>query len=368
MESDGILRSKPPKPELVISREMILVALFFLALIISLAIVFGKKPYTNQKNEDKGAATPSQALTLLPSSYADIPPPPEKKEPLASNSNDDALLRELLKEELKRRERATSARLASVSFQGLSAVSNTSSRARRVSESSEEQEKEALNSRDNANRQDEKINFLNSKSDSSVVLNQRIKKPKSPYQLMAGTIIPGVLVSGINSDLPGKIIGQVSQDVYDTVSGKYNLIPVGTKVLGTYDSRIVYGQERVLIIWTRLIFPNGNSISLEGMPGVDLSGYSGLTDQVDNHYGKLITGVLLSSVLGATAQVADGRTFNSANPSYSELALQGVARNTNQVGQQLTRKNLNIQPTLVIRPGFRFNVFVHKDMVLEGYN
>lgn len=360
---DGILRSKPPKPELAISREMIIGVFFLLALIISLAIVFGKRPNTNPKNEDKGAATPSQALTLLPSSYADIPPAPIKHDPISSNSNDDELLRELLKEELKKRERATSARLAAVSFQGLSSVNN--SRARLANENEEVEEKSGLNSRDNVNRQDEKINFLNSKANSEVVLNQKIKKPVSPYQLMAGTIIPGVLISGINSDLPGKITGQVSQDVYDSVKGAHKLIPVGTKVLGTYDSKIVYGQERVLIIWTRLVFPNGNSISLEGMPGVDLSGYAGLSDQVDNHYGKLITGVLLSSVLGATAQVADGRTFNSADPSYSELALQGVARNTNQVGQQLTRKNLNIQPTLIIRPGFRFNVFVHKDMVLE---
>jgi type IV secretion system protein VirB10 len=184
---------------------------------------------------------------------------------------------------------------------------------------------------------------------------------------MGGTLIPGVLLTGINSDLPGQILGQVSQSVYDTVSGAYLLVPQGARLIGKYDSRIVYGQERVLIVWTRLIMPNGRSISLEGMSGTDLSGYAGLTDKVNNHWDKILTGVIFSSLLGAGAQLADGRNFNTFDPSYDELALQGFARTANQVGQQITQKNLNIQPTLEIRPGFRFNVFVHKDMVLEPY-
>ena len=184
---------------------------------------------------------------------------------------------------------------------------------------------------------------------------------------MAGTLIPGLLLTGLNSDLPGQILGQVAQNVFDTSSGNHLLVPQGTKVIGQYDSRIVYGQERVLIVWTRLIFPNGKSISLEGMPGVDLSGYAGLSDQVNNHWGRLLTGVIFSSLLSASAQMAEGRNYSTIDPSYGELATQGVARNANQVGQEITRRNLNIQPTLEIRPGFRFNVFVHKDMILEPY-
>ena len=184
---------------------------------------------------------------------------------------------------------------------------------------------------------------------------------------MAGTLIPGLLLSGLNSDLPGQIVGQVSQNVFDTKSGAYLLIPQGSKVLGQYDSRVVYGQERVLVEWTRIIFPNGRSISLEGMPGVDLSGYAGLSDQVNNHWGRLITGVVFSSLLSAGSQVAQGRNYSSFDPSYDELATQGAARNLNQVGQMITRRNLNVQPTLEIRPGFRFNVFVHKDMIHEPY-
>lgn len=156
--------------------------------------------------------------------------------------------------------------------------------------------------------------------------------------------------------------------MFDTVTGNHLLLPQGTKVIGEYDSRIVYGQERVLIVWTRLILPNGKSISLEGMPGVDLSGSAGLTDQVNNHWGRLITGVVLSSLLGAGAQIAQGRTYNSLDPSYGELATQGFAQNMNQVGQQITRKDLNIQPTIEIRQGFRFNIFVNKDVTLEPFS
>ena len=174
------------------------------------------------------------------------------------------------------------------------------------------------------------------------------------------------MITGINSDPPGQILGQVSQRVFDTATGGTVLIPQGTKVLGTFDSRVVYGQERVLVVWTRLMFPNGRSTSLEGMPGVDMSGYAGLSDEVNNHYLKLLTGVVLGSVLGAGAQTAEGGT-STVDPSFGQLAAQGLAKNINEAGRQITRKNLAIQPTLEITPGFRFNIFVTKDIVLEPY-
>lgn len=182
---------------------------------------------------------------------------------------------------------------------------------------------------------------------------------------MAGTILPALLITGINSDLPGQILGQISQNVFDSATGQYLLVPQGTKLIGEYDSRIAYGQERVLVVWTRLVFPNGSSISLEGMPGVDLSGYAGLTDQVNNHYGRLIKGVVFTSLLGAAAQTAHGS--NRLNQDFTALAVQGAADNLNQAGQSITRKNLQVQPTLEIRPGFRVNVFVTKDILLRAY-
>jgi len=169
--------------------------------------------------------------------------------------------------------------------------------------------------------------------------------------------------------LPGQITAQVRENVYDTVTGRYLLIPQGTRLVGDYDSKVTYAQDRALIVWSRLIMPNGNSISLEGMPGVDMSGYAGLKDRVNNHYAKMVTGVVLGSVIGAGAQVATGGQ-GSANTStsFSQLAVSGAAQNMNNAGQQITSKNLGIQPTITIRPGWKLNVFVTKDMILRPYN
>jgi len=194
-------------------------------------------------------------------------------------------------------------------------------------------------------------------------LSSVVEQPRSKYELLAGTIIPGFLLTGLNSDLPGQIMGQVSRNVYDSASGKYLLIPQGTKVIGSYESQISYGQERVFVAWSRLVFPNGSSVELDAMPGVDGAGTAGLSDRVNNHYGKLLGGVLFGSVLGAGAQVANfGR-----RSEFSELAIEGAAKNINQAGQQLVSKNLNIQPTLEVRPGARFSVFVTRDVVLMPY-
>jgi len=188
---------------------------------------------------------------------------------------------------------------------------------------------------------------------------------RSPYSFLAGAILPCVLIQGINSDLPGQIGCMISQNVYDSVTGKYLLIPQGTKAIGTYDSRVAYGQNRVLVVWTRLERPDGSTLSLEGMPGTDLSGFAGLTGHVNNHYVRLLTGVVLGSLIGASAQIAVGA--NSQNPSFAALAVQGAGQNINEAGQQITRKNLNIQPTIEVRPGSRLNIFATKDLVLPPW-
>lgn len=216
------------------------------------------------------------------------------------------------------------------------------------------------------NMQDEKRGFTQSKRGGGAYLEAGLQRPLSPYEIKAGSIFPGVLITGINSDLPGQIVGQIRENIYDSVSGRFLLIPQGTKIIGEYDSKVAYGQERALIVWTRLILPNGDSISLEGMPGVDLRGYAGLTDKVNNHYMRLLSGVVLGSVLGAAAQVAVGPA-GVQNPNFEQLAVAGAAQNINDAGQQITRKNLNIQPTIEIRPGMKFNVFVTKDLILRPY-
>ena len=219
--------------------------------------------------------------------------------------------------------------------------------------------------RDEDNRQDDKNSFADKDRNTDFDLHRGVQYPKSPYTMFAGTIVPCIMTQGVNSDLPGQIGCMVSQNIYDTVTGKYLLLPQGTKAMGTYDSRVAYGQSRVLVVWTRLVRPDGSAIALEGMPGTDLSGYAGLTGRVNNHYGRLLSGVVLGSIIGAGAQVAAGA--NAQNPSFGQLAVQGAGQNINQAGQQITRKNLNIQPTIEVTPGDRLNIFATKDLILPPY-
>ncbi len=221
--------------------------------------------------------------------------------------------------------------------------------------------------RDQDNRQDDKRDFASTRHVADPYLDQGVLTPANTVFLGAGTLIPAVLLTGINSDLPGMITAQVAETVYDTVTGKHVLIPQGSTLIGEYDSRVTYGQERVLFVWTRLRFPNGSSLTLEGMPGTDLSGFAGVKDQVDNHWLRLLKGVLLGSVLGAAAQESYGGGISASNPSLTQLAVAGAAQNLNSAGQQIVQKDLQVQPTLVIRPGQRVGVFVTKDIALKPY-
>lgn len=199
-------------------------------------------------------------------------------------------------------------------------------------------------------------------------LSSALANPINAYELQAGAVIPAILITGINSDLPGQIIGQVKTNIYDSIAGKYLLIPQGAKVTGVYDSRIVYGQERVMIAWHRIIFPNGQSINLQQMPGSDSSGYSGFHDEVNNHYAKIFGSVLLMSVLGAGAQLSQPPNNNNsfAAPSVGQTIAQSVGTNIANTATVVTEKNLGVKPTLEIRPGYEFNISVTKDIVFPG--
>jgi type IV secretory pathway VirB10-like protein len=219
------------------------------------------------------------------------------------------------------------------------------------------------------NRQADKTAFLQSQALSDGdTLGEILKNPISPYELQAGSIIPGILITGINSDLPGQITGQVKTNVYDSISGRHLLIPQGAKLTGVYDSQVAYGQERVLVAWKRILFPNGQSINLAGMPGVDMSGYAGFHDQVNNHYSKIFGSVLLMSVMSAGAQLSQPQTSNSPfqAPTVGQTIAQSVGANIANTGTMITAKNINIQPTLEIRPGYEFNIAVTKDMVFPS--
>ena len=195
-----------------------------------------------------------------------------------------------------------------------------------------------------------------------------------PLELKTGTVVPAIMVTGINSDLPGNIIAQVSQNVRDTATGKQLLIPQGAKLFGTYDSRVIYGQERVLVAWNRIIFPDGSAVTLGAMPGADMAGNAGYTDEVNNHYMRIFgSAVLMSMITGVMSYSMDalsppggnsGQYGNSAPTLQDEMGA-ALAAQLGQATMQLLQKNLNIKPTLEIRPGYQFNIIVTKDVVFK---
>ena len=216
------------------------------------------------------------------------------------------------------------------------------------------------------NGQDRKLLFVNAPVDRRTTAPDRLSRAASPFVVQAGTIIAAALITGIRSDLPGQITAQVTEAVFDSPTGRVKLVPQGARLIGVYDSQVAFGQSRVLLVWTRLIMPNGRSIVLERQQGADVGGYSGLKDEVDNHWAELFKAALLSTVLGVGAELGSGADSGSNTEIIQALRL-NAANSLNQTGQQVVRRNLNIQPTLTIRPGFPVRVIVNRDLVLEPY-
>ncbi len=213
------------------------------------------------------------------------------------------------------------------------------------------------------NMQDRKLAFVNAPADRRTVSSDRLAQPASRYVLQAGAVIAAALVTGIRSDLPGQITAQVTENVYDSPTGRYLLIPQGAKLIGVYDSQIAFGQSRVLLVWNRLILPDGRSIVLERQPGADAGGYSGLEDEVDHHWLRLAGAAALSTILGVGTQL--GTTGEES--ALIQALRRGGAQSLNQTGQQIVGRNLDIQPTLTIRPGFPVRVIITRDLVFAPY-
>jgi type IV secretion system protein TrbI len=216
------------------------------------------------------------------------------------------------------------------------------------------------------NGQDRKLAFVNASVDRRTTSPDRIEAPASSYVVQAGNIIPASLITGIRSDLPGQITAQVTESIFDSPTGRFLLIPQGTRLVGIYDSQIAFGQSRVLLVWTRLIMPNGRSIVLERQSGADTAGYAGLEDEVDNHWGALFKAALLSTLLGVGSELGAGSDTGN-NADIIQALRRGSSDSLNQTGQKVVQRNLNIQPTLTIRPGFPVRVIVNRDLVLEPY-
>ncbi|QWW71191.1 TrbI/VirB10 family protein [Rhizobium sp. WYJ-E13] len=213
------------------------------------------------------------------------------------------------------------------------------------------------------NMQDRKLAFVNAEADRRTVSPDRVEEKASPYVLQAGSVIAAALITGIKSDLPGSITAQVTENVYDSPSGAHLLIPQGARLIGQYDSQVAFGQSRVLLVWNRVVMPNGTSIVLERLQGTDPQGFSGLEDEVDYHWGQLFKAAALSTLLGVGTQIGSDDEESEIAQAIRESA-QGTASN---VGEQIVSRQLNIQPTLTIRPGFPVRVIVNRDLVMQAY-
>ncbi|MBN9657134.1 MAG: hypothetical protein J0H49_03095 [Acidobacteria bacterium] len=222
---------------------------------------------------------------------------------------------------------------------------------------------------DSQNMQDRKEAFLAvaRKAEKSNYLESTRTARVSRYELKAGWDIPAILEQALNSDLPGEIKALVRESVYDTATGRHLLIPQGSRLVGSYDSRVSYGQNGLQVAWSRIIYPDASSINLEGMSGQDAKGYSGLRYDVDNHYKRLLGFGLLTSLFSASFQLSQSRRGGLLGyPSATEVTGSAVGRELSQLGADVTRRNLNIQPTIKVPIGYRFNVRVNRDILFEG--
>ena len=218
------------------------------------------------------------------------------------------------------------------------------------------------------NGQASKQQFFNQDIADLGYLPNSVVPQMSPFELKRGSVIPATLITGINSDLPGRITAQVSQNVYDSATGRRLLIPQGAKLFGRYDSEVTFGQNRVLVVWTDIIFPNGSTLQIGGMAGTDGAGYGGFHDKVDNHYLRTFGSAILVALIGAGTDMllpGDNSTSTTVD-SAGDAARRSFAETFSQISEQTVSKNMNVQPTLAIRPGYRFNILVDQDIVFPN--
>lgn len=217
------------------------------------------------------------------------------------------------------------------------------------------------------NGQSSKEDFFNADLKELGYLPHRVVPQQSPYELKRGSVIPATLMSGINSDLPGRITAQVRQNVYDSATGHRLLIPQGAKLFGRYDSKVSFGQSRVLVVWTDIIFPNGSTLQIGGMAGTDAQGYGGFHDKVNNHYWRTFGSAALIALIGAgiDASLPESSTL-ATQETASDAARRNFAESFGRLAEQTISRNFNVQPTLKIRPGYRFNVLVDQDIIFPG--
>ncbi|MGS1016174.1 TrbI/VirB10 family protein [Allosphingosinicella humi] len=210
--------------------------------------------------------------------------------------------------------------------------------------------------------QQRKADFVATKDTAETINPHALVAAPSPYMISAGTVIAASLITGLDSDLPGLVTAQVTENCYDSATGRILLVPQGSRLIGSYDSVVAFGQKRALVVWQRIILPDGSSIQIDNMPATDTAGYTGLSDKVDVHTWQLLKGVALSTLLGIGTQLSFGNDGDLVR-ALRESTQQSASR----AGHQIVMKNLNVQPTLRVRPGWPLRLMVHKDLILRAW-
>lgn len=388
------LRAKP-RPVTRLNRKFLTALIGGLAIAVLFAFMWGlRKPAPNnsatspeKRNVERVAR--AEGLESLPKDYASLPKPPPLGAPSGElgrpvlraereagipelpaqpnfrpNPEDDALRARRLKEQSEADE-ATKASVI-VQLKRTPAPASTAVASPSIVKAAGDTPAATTKADADPNKQRAKIDFLGKDTDPRIYASSSLQTPRSPYQVMAGSIIPAALITGIQSDLPGETIASVTENVFDSVTGRTLLIPQGSRLIGQYDSQVAYGQRRVLVVWTRLIMPDGSSIVLERLPASDTAGNAGLEDRVNWHWGRLFAGAAVSTLLGVNAELVT-KSANGQNGSVVIATRQSAQDTVNQIGQELTRRNLDVQPTLTERPGLPLRIVVNRDLVLAAY-
>jgi type IV secretion system protein VirB10 len=362
-------------------RKSVFAGASVIAILLALGVVskaFQDKAPDAAAKEEKfsvGGPLKSEALAAAPTSYAQVKQPvqhvPSSPEPVLETPKQEGRSVEaddLKNERLRLRQKARDAREAGVFFQisqarGMAAGTTGGLGSSSGSACGSASGALSYDSEQDQNNQQGKQEFLSRQGAASTYNPYPLQDAVSPYQVMAGSVISASLLTGINSDLPGFVTAQVTENVFDTATGRFLLIPQGARLIGRYDSVVTYGQKRALLVWHRLVLPDASSISLENLPATDTSGYAGLADKVDAHTWQLIKAVALSTMLGVGTEIGIG----DDEGDFIRAVRESTQMNVNRDGRRIVERNLNIQPTITIRQGWPLRVIVHKDLILRPY-
>lgn len=335
----------------------------------------------NEDRADIGAKAPADALADAPKSYGDVPQlgPPLPGDlgrpilehqraiggtmpPAGTDQAAQAVAAERQRIVAERKAARESGVMMQMSGTHRAPPTAPADAAPATQTASADSSRLALDPDRDPNGQQRKADFVSAKDQTGDINPHALVPVVSRYTLIAGSVISASLITGLSSDLPGLVTARVTENTYDSVTGRILLIPQGSRLIGSYDSVVAFGQKRALVVWQRIILPDGASIRIDNVPATDTAGYAGLADKVDANTWQLLKGVALSTLLGVGTQLSFGSSESDLVRAIRESAQQSGSR----AGDQLVTKNLSIQPTLKVRPGWPLCVVVHKDIILPG--